>query len=676
MKKLLLVTGLLQKALWCTVFGFQFLAKRVFPAVNCLLKTESLKFAKLLLIGLVLFHAGSLIAQDMDIVPKPTTLKRQEGVFRLNHDTRIICTSESKEEALSLKQYLEPATGFKMPLSRGSRSLANSILLHLDPELKTGTDEGYDLKVSTDRVIIRAAKTAGLFYGIQTLRQLLPVDVYAQHVTQQTWSIPCVVIEDEPSYPWRAMMLDVSRYFFDKTYVKRYLDIMAAHKLNVLHLHLVDDPGWRVQINKYPKLTEIGGFRGKGVNRYGGYYTQDDIREFVAYAAKLHIDIVPEIELPAHIQSALAAYPWLGCTDKILETPTECFISRELLCAGKDSTYQFLEDVMTEVVELFPFKYIHIGGDEARYDRWKTCEHCNKVFKAKGMKEYNELQGYMTRRIEAFLLTKNRSILGWDEITHMGLSPNAAVMTWHRPETAVAAAKAGNSVVMALTGHAYFDTPESKLPGEPPAATWLAPISLEKAYDWEPAPAALTGEARKHILGAHGCMWTDRFMHNPILQDFPALNEARSYEYVEYLSLPRMAALAEVTWTPQEQRSWGSFEARMKQQYRRYSYNGYNYRVPLPKVNKPVKTSSGFRITAECPVNNAKICYTTDGTYPNAYDEVYEKPILVNDPSEFRAVTVVNQRHVSLAFAFPQDDGKKMGDTGNDSNGLVLLKNK
>jgi hexosaminidase len=257
------------------------------------------------------------------------------------------------------------------------------------------------------------------------------------------------------------------------------------------------------------------------------------------------------------------------------------------------------------------------------------------------------------------LSSKDRCMIGWDEITSMGLSPDAAVMTWHRPETAVAAAQAGNKVVMALTGHAYFDTPESKLPGEPPAATWLPPITLKKAYEWEPAPAAIEGQARKNILGAHGCMWTDRFMHNPILQDMSALNEGRSYDYVEYLSLPRMAALAEVTWTPQAKRGWDSFEQRMKLQYNRYSHSGYNFRVPLPKVDKPVKADQGYKITAECLVDNARICYTTDGTYPSSYSRVYEKPILIEDPQQFQAITVVDKRHVSLAFSFPKDKPKK-----------------
>ena len=375
----------------------------------------------------------------------------------------------------------------------------------------------------------------------------------------------------------------------------------------------------------------------------------------MAYAKKLHIEIVPEIELPAHIQSALVAYPWLGCTGKALEVPTTQYISKEILCAGRESTYEFLEDVMAEVVELFPFKYIHIGGDEAKYDRWKACEHCQKKFKAEGMTELHELQGTMTRRIEKYLSSKDRCMIGWDEITSMGLSPDAAVMTWHRPETAVKAAQAGNKVVMALTGHAYFDTPESKLPGEPPAATWLPPIPLQKAYQWDPTPAALEGDARKNILGAHGCMWTDRFMHNPILQDMPALDEQRSYRYVEYLSLPRMAALAEVTWTPQSQRGWDDFEQRMKQQYNRYSRMGYHFRAPVPRVAQPIKTDRGYRITAECLVDNARICYTTDGTYPNPTSRVYTEPVLVKDPGTFQAITVVDSRHVSLAFSFPQE---------------------
>ena len=232
--------------------------------------------------------------------------------------------------------------------------------------------EGYRLSVEKDRIVIASSTNAGVFYGIQTLRQLLPVKIYADRVQDVEWRIPCVVIEDSPSYSWRGMMLDVSRYFFDSTYIKKYMETMAMHKLNKLHLHLVDDPGWRITIDKYPKLTEVGGFRGNGAKRYGGYFTKDEIRDIVACAAELHIEIIPEIELPAHCQSALASYPWLGCSDKKLETPTKCFISPEILCAGKESTYEFLENVLSEVVELFPGRFIHIGGDEVKCDRWKS----------------------------------------------------------------------------------------------------------------------------------------------------------------------------------------------------------------------------------------------------------------------------------------------------------------
>jgi hexosaminidase len=442
------------------------------------------------------------------------------------------------------------------------------------------------------------------------------------------------------------------------------MEIMAMHKLNVLHLHLVDDPGWRLQIDKYPELTEKGGFRGKGAQRYGGYYTKDEIRDMVKYAADLHIEIVPEIELPAHCQSALAAYPSLGCNDKQFDMPTKCYISPEILCAGKESTYTFLEDVMTEVAELFPGKFVHVGGDEAKYDRWKKCQHCKKRMQQEGIDSFQQLQGYMTRRIEKFLMKKGKRLIGWDEILDCGLAPNATVMTWHRPQTAVQAAKSGNNVVMALTGHAYFDAPESNLPGEPPAATWLTPISLRKAYQWEPAPVVLNDREKKFILGAHGCLWSDRFMHDPILQDIGILNENRSYKYVEYLSLPRMAALAEVVWTKQDQRSWEDFTARQSIQYNRYTAAGYHYRVPLPIVEKKPKSDGTFLVTITSPVKDGTLYYTIDGTYPDVYSEIYTKPIIVNDLDKFSAVTSVNRRHYSLAFKFPQDTAKKFAGSG------------
>ena len=615
-----------------------------------------------ILLSLVVLFTGIVSADTINIIPKPTDMQVKSGSFKLTDETEVLYDKDSQSAAEQLADYLRPATGYKLQTGMIRRSALNCIMLHLDPAIKS--EEGYVLSVMSGRVALTARTEAGLFYGVQTLRQLLPVEIYNDSVTQAKWRLPCVTIKDSPSYKWRGMMLDVSRYFFDKEYVIRYMEMMAMHKLNRLHLHLVDDPGWRVEIAKYPKLTEIGGFRGEGANKYGGYYTKEDIAEIVERANRLHIEIIPEIELPAHCQSALAAYPWLGCTDEQFEMPTKCYISREIMCAGKESTYQFLEDVMTEVVEMFPGRFIHVGGDEAKFDRWKQCEHCKKKMSEENLKDYKDLQGYMTRRIEKFLFEKGRRLIGWDEILDGGLAPNATVMTWHRPKTAVKAAKGGNNVVMALTGHAYFDTPESKLPGEPPAATWLAPISLRKAYEWEPAPTSLNAQEKKFILGAHGCLWTDRFMHNPILQDLPVMDENRSFKYVDYLSLPRMAALAEVTWTPQDIRSWDDFASRQAVQYNRYSANEYHFRVPLPVVEKPVKETNGYKITMSNPVKGAQLRYTTDGSYPTVYSALYTKPITVGAPQKFSAITVINKRHSSLAFQFPPDKSKKLARYG------------
>ena len=584
----------------------------------------------IILLGFWLMNVGATEQTVMlGLVPEPRTIEMARGAFTL--------TAESVETVRA-----------------GLPQQAVGITLAIE-ETSDLASEGYVLDVASVGVTIRAATPAGAFYGWQTLRQLLPP------AGEGPAAIPCLHIEDEPSFQWRGMMLDVSRYFFNKHYVLRYLDMMAMHKMNTLHWHLIDDAGWRLEIKKYPRLTEIGAWRGTGEKRYGGFYTQDDIREIVAYASARNITIVPEIELPAHTLAALAAYPHLGCFNKKLEVPTRHFISQELYCAGKETTWTFLEDVFDEVCELFPGKFIHIGGDEAKYSRWKKCLDCQKALKKHQLHNEQALQGWMTTRVETYLAKKNRRIIGWDEVPLAGVSAKAGIMTWHKPRTAIGAAKRGNPVVMSLTGHAYFDVAESKLEGEPPTAGWIPPISLEKAYTWDPIPQAIAGTtAAKNILGASGCLWTDMFLHKgQILADKPGQGSAHSEAYVDYLSLPRMAALAEVTWTAQGQRSYDGFSTRMKDMYVRYDKLAYQYRVPVPDAKVEPMLAGTFKISAVSPVTGGTVRFTTDGSTPTADSKVLQESVTVASVQGFRAATfTAGEQRQSLSFA-PVDLSKR-----------------
>jgi len=584
-------------------------------------------------------------AGELSLVPLPAQVERGDGQFVLSAKTTISAPGGAAATGEQLAVLLRPVTGLPLPLVDGEGSIRLSLDLGRASALGK---EGYRLEVRPSGVHLVAAQAPGLFYGVQTLLQLLPTEAAAG-----AWAMPVVQIRDKPQLPWRGMMLDVSRYFLTKEYVMRYLDMMAAHKMNVLHWHLIDDPGWRLEIKKYPKLTEVGAFRGKGDKRYGGFYTQDDIREIVKYASERHIMIVPEIELPAHTISALAAYPWLGCLGKQFQVPTRHSISPELYCAGKDTTWTFLEAVMDEVCELFPGKFIHIGGDEARYQRWAACPDCQAKKKALGLKSEHELQGWMTTRIEKYLAGKGRCIIGWDEILKCGVTPKAGIMTWHRPKTAVDGARRGNPVVMSLTRHAYFDTAESKLPGEPPTAKWIPPVSLKDAYEWDPVPKELAEDpAKKNILGASGCIWTDQFMHNArILADKPGEGTVASEAYVDYLSLPRMAALAEVTWTPREKRDFESFQDRMARMYVRYTKAGYKFRMPTPRLEIQKRADGAVSIAGKPPMEDAVLRYTLDGSDPEKASPELAGAVVVSKDAVFKAATFTSDgaRH-SLVY--------------------------
>ncbi|MBI9064757.1 MAG: family 20 glycosylhydrolase [Marinilabiliaceae bacterium] len=624
---------------------------------------RKIKVSTMLMIGLFMSFGSFASVRTSNVIPKPVKSRTNGQSFKLTEHVKIIYGENLGELADYLTASLSPATGWDFQEQQGENVQKSSIFLGVDT-LSSPHKDGYHLEVNNKSIIIKGHSSAGVFNGIQTLLQLMPAEIYnKQRQRDVEWVIDGIEIDDAPAYPWRGIMLDVSRYFFEKDYVLHLIDMMAMYKMNVLHLHLIDDAGWRLEIKKYPQLTSIGGFRGEGHERTGGYYTQEDIKEMVAYAALRNVEVIPEIEIPAHTLAAIAAYPHLSCTEKEFKVPLQHFISRDLYCVGKESTFEFLNDVFDETFQLFPSRYIHIGGDEAKYDRWKECPHCQKRKKELGFSKEAELQVYFTKRVQAMVKKHGKTIVGWDEMLEKGLEDKAVGMVWHNTEKAISGTRDGHDVVMALTGHCYFDVAESKIPGEVKAATWLPPISLKKVYAFNPMIEGLDEKYRSQVLGGHATLWSDQFIHGAILQEIAPLNENRSEKYFDYLTFPRMAALAEVCWTPNENKTWEDFEKRMATHYARFDQAGYGYRVPQPKLVSKDKKGGQYEIKLESVVEGAEIRYTTDGIWPNAYSPIYTKPVCVDKLSDFMAITVVNRNQYSLPLYFPHryDKFKKYG---------------
>jgi len=593
--------------------------------------------------ALVLMLCTGTMVATPTLVPQPQTMSEQTGHFTLKSKQIISYTGCKKEAQLFAKAITKP-TNIKIELVQSQNA---NIQFIVKPTLDL-PKEGYRLKVTPTKIKLEAKTATGIFYGTQSLLQLLPPTIYGKKPLKVNRQIPAVTIVDSPAYSWRGIMLDVSRYFMDLEYVKHYIDIMAMHKLNMLHLHLIDDAGWRIEIKQYPKLTTVGGWRGEGKDRRnGGFYTQEQLKEMVRYAAERHITIVPEIELPAHTLSALAAYPFLGCRQIAHKVPERHFISRDLYCAGRESTYEFLRNVMKEVFEIFPSEYIHVGGDEAVYTNWKKCEHCQALMKKEGYTNEKQLQGYMTRFFEELCHKYNRKIIGWDEILKCDVSKSAALMVWHNTKHAFEGAKKGYPVVAAYVRHTYFDTPESRLPGEIIGAGWTPPVTLRDSYEWSPRPDGLTDEEAKNILGGHGCLWTDQFLHKPVLRDEPGKDDSKSEAYVDMLTLPRVAGLAETCWTKKENKNYDDFINRMQTHLLRYEVQNWGYRLPLPTLNYQSKGNQ-TEVTALPSIKGGKIHYTTNGEVPTASSKVYTKPVLVNNAKDFMAIMVSPKGRTSL----------------------------
>jgi len=528
---------------------------------------------KRIAIAITILYASIANAQDISVIPKPVKLTGGKGAFLLKSDTRLIAGRGLQDLGRQLQKDIGPATGYTLALDTVGRS--NVIELKLDPKLRKLGKEGYRLSVTDKKVEIRAPEPNGIFYGIQTLRQLLPVAIYSKAPVQNVaWQIPAVQIDDYPRFSWRGGHLDVGRHFMPKEFLFQYVDLLALHKMNVFHLHLTEDQGWRIEIKKYPRLTEVGAWRKDTMLKtnpptyegkpHGGFYTQDDLRQLVAYAKERFVTVVPEIEMPGHSQAAIAAYAELGNTGAPLEVRTDWGVIENIYNA-ENSTIQFLQDVLTEVMDIFPSRFIHIGGDEAPKKQWKESERAQARIKELGLKNEEQLQSWFVKEMDKFLASKGRRLIGWDEILEGGLAPGAAVMSWRGEKGGIEAARVGHDVVMAPTDYTYFDYYQSRnRAAEPPAIGNFLP--LEKVYSYEPIPRRLRGAQARHVLGAQFQLWTE-YIPDP--------------QQAEYMMFPRACALSEVVWSPARGKQYRDFMTRLDAHLERLKTLGVNYRNPV-----------------------------------------------------------------------------------------------
>ncbi|MEW5845959.1 MAG: glycoside hydrolase family 20 protein [Bacteroidota bacterium] len=565
---------------------------------------------------------------EVNLIPKPVSCKQRDGSFTINGKTKV------KVDSTDSSAYENAAYLVELFNSKGVNCTLESAIDNDSPNciIFTRTDypdslgaEGYMIDVNPKAITIRGNQSAGFFYAIQTLRQLMPDDFEKNDFRAKSVTIPCVVIVDKPRFSWRGLNLDCCRHFMNKDFVKRYIDLLAYHKMNVLHWHLTEDQGWRIEVKKYPKLTQVGAWRTNTDGTvYGGFYTQDDIREVVAYAAKRHVMIVPEIEMPGHSVAALAAYPHLSCTGKPLSVETNWGVFKDIYCAGNDSTFIFLQDVLSEVVELFPSPYIHISGDEAPKYRWENCPKCRTRLRMEKLNSYEELQRYFISRIAKFLEGKGKRIIGWDEILEGGRPHNAMVQAWRGIDRASEALNANAPVIVSPTSHCYFDYP-------------VEVTNLQKVYSFDPIPENTVSEKIDFVLGGECNMWT----------------EYAPQETVDSKVFPRLLAISEVLWTYPTQRNYSEFLKRVRYHYVRLDALGVNYGFEQSAVE--FKSSIGNdknSIIVELikGQDNLEIRYTINGDEPTGESSRYRKPIVLNSPTTLKAAAFNNGNRVGDVF--------------------------
>ena len=606
----------------------------------------------------------SLPAQNIAVIPQPVSLQPLKGSFRLTAQTIVgYSQNAAKPVADMLAARLATPTGYRLKVQRQGQI---QLRLYTKPNATLGK-EGYTLEATAQGVRIAANEPAGLFYGVQTLMQLLPPEIESTtRVRKSVWSIPAVRITDYPRFGWRGVMLDVSRHFFTKEEVKRYIDRIARYKYNVFHWHLTDDQGWRIDIKSLPKLTEVGACRVKRYGKWGlldapkpgepatdcGFYSHDDIREIIAYAAERYISVLPEIDVPGHSMAAIAAYPGLCCTKdtSIRVNPGSNFaewygngtfkmLIDNSLNPSDEQVYVFLDKVFTEVAELFPYPYIHVGGDECYTGYWEKDPNCQALMEREGIKTGHELQSYFMKRVEKILRSKGKKMIGWDEILEGGLAPGAAVMSWQGLKGGIEAAKLGHEVVMSPNDYVYIDL----LQGDPlvePDQTSYKRVRLSKLYEFEPMPEGIDP---KYILGGQANLWTEK---------------APTYRMAEYLSFPRAWAAADIYWSPKESKNWDAFIRRMERHFERADFAGCNYaRSAYDAIVTASMTDGKLMAHVNTEISGLDVFYTLDETLPDAFTSRYTQAIEIPEgPVTLKVITYRNGKPVGRMIPLSREE--------------------
>ena len=570
------------------------------------------------------------------IIPLPLNLETAEGHFEIQEST--IVSVENKEQEAIANQFFsqfQNVAGWVPQISIGGKG---DIVFSTDKDIE---NEGYQLKVTPKNITVNAASRAGFFYGLQSLKQLLPVAFYKNSVQHMRWGVPAVTIKDQPEFEWRGYMLDVSRHFFNKEEVKKVLDFMGELKLNRFHWHLADDQGWRLEIKSYPKLTEIGAWRvdynitdetksnwwGRPVQKpgekatYGGFYTQEDIKEIITYAKDRNIEVIPEIDMPGHAQATIAAYPEIGCVNAAPYVATGGVYKNNTYNPGKEETFVFAEKMLNEVMDLFPFNYVHIGGDECNKEQWKKDPFAQQRIKDEKLKDEHELQSYFIKRVEKIINKRDRIMIGWDEILEGGLAPNATVMSWRGERGGITSAKAGHEVIMTPSNYCYIDLKQGHDDLEPNLG--YSRLLLSTSYNYKVIPEALTAEEGTLIKGIQANMWTES------ISDWGKLT---------YMTFPRTYAISESAWTPHDKKNWDGFTDRLLTQFKRLDNQGVRYATSAysPWIDH-VGNGNEIDIQMKAEVNGLDIHYTLDGTEPSTQSPKYDKPFSISESAHLKA---------------------------------------